>query len=108
MAESQKAVLEKNMTQRKVMALLREAANPACKKERRAKIGWLLQDAASGPIYAIEGKGAGIHAVLAQLYDDTIQHRPEILPTLFPAFAVMCGKRKRNVIVADIDWSLVK
>lgn len=100
------------MEQRKLKELLEEAAKPECTWQRRNEIQCLLGAATPAMrddgVYEIEGRGAGMHTVLEHLYVDTIKNKPEILPSLFPFFAVICGDRDKEMIVAEIDWSLVQ
>jgi len=98
------------MNQKELKALLQEAADPNCSWQRRNEIQCKLGQASpamgADGVYEIEGREAGMHLVLDKLYVDTIQHRPELLPSLFPVFAVICGDRKEGIICADVDWSL--
>jgi hypothetical protein len=99
------------MDQRLLKALLEEAARPDCSWERRNAIHCQLTDASPAfgqdGVFEIEGRGAGMHLLLEKLYVEVGHHRPELLPTLFPVFSLICGDRKDGVLCADIDWSLV-
>lgn len=98
------------MKQKELMALLEEAAKPDCTVRRRIDIQCLLRAATvagkkSGG-YEIRGSAGTIVAILDMLYDDTVKNRPEILPSLFPIFALLCGDREKRMETAQIDWSL--
>lgn len=98
------------MNQKEMKTLLQEAASPDCSWRRRNEIQCKLGKASpamqADGVYKIKGREAGMHLVLDKLYVDTIQNRPELLPLLFPAFAVICGDRQEGIICADVDWSL--
>jgi len=99
------------VNQRELKGLLEEAARRDCSWKRRNEIQCLLgaASAAMGAdgVYEIDNPEAGMHLVLGKLYTDTIQNRRELLPSLFPVFAVICGDREEGFICADVDWSLV-
>ena len=99
------------MNQKELMALLQEAATPGCTWERQNEIQCILGSASPAMrddgVYEIEGREAGMQLVLDHLYVDVIQNRPELLPSLFPVFAVICGDRQEGLICASVDWSLV-
>lgn len=98
------------MNQKELRDLLKEAASSDCSWERRNEIQCKLGKASpamkADGVYKINGQKAGMHLVLEKLYVDTIRNRPELLPSLFPAFAVICGDRQEGIICADVDWSL--
>ena len=99
------------MNQRELKVLLEEAAKPECTPRRRNSIQCLLGEASAAMgkdgVYTINGREAGMHLVLNALYVDTLNNRPELLPSLFPIFAIICGDREEGFICAHIDWSLV-
>ncbi len=99
------------MKQSELKTLLDEAAGPDCSWERRNEIHCLLDDAlrALNPDgnYEIGGREEGMSVFLGQLYLNTLRNRPELLSSLFPAFAVICGDRTEEVFMADVDWSLI-
>ena len=99
------------MNQRELKTLLDEAAKPDCSWQRRNEIQCRFGDDSpamrADSVYETEGRGAGMHIVLDKLYVDTIENRPELLPVLFPVFAIICGDREDGMICADVDWSLV-
>jgi len=55
-----------------------------------------------------EGREDGLVGLLGQIYYSTLQNRPELLPTLFPVFAIICGDREKGSIIADVDWTLTE
>ena len=100
------------MRQEEIRALLEEAANPNCDGRRRTSIQCLLDSAMPGNnpdgSYKITGWTAGQRALLNGLYVQTLTHRPELLPTLFPVFAAICGDREDPYDrTAKVDWSLM-
>ena len=100
------------MRQKEVKALLEEAAKPGCSWQRRTEIQCQLCEATAAMgkngVYKIKGRKAAFHMLLNDLYMDTLNNRPDLLPTLFPFFAVICGDRKEGYIVADhVDWGIV-
>ena len=44
---------------------------------------------------------------LENLFNETIGNRPELLASLFPAFAMLCGDRE-GPEYAEVFWSLVE
>lgn len=99
------------MKQRELKALLEEAASPECSWKRRNQIQIKLNEATAAMgedgLYVIEGLVAGLHLLLNSLYVGTVQNRPELLPALLPAFAIICGDREDGKLIADVDWSIV-
>ncbi len=102
--------LEETMDQRQIKRLLEEAAKPDCQSQRLNEIQCALgaATAAMGKdgVYKIEGREAGIHLVLNDLFVSTLEYEPELLPSLFPVFALLCGDRDSSLL-ADINWTLV-
>lgn len=99
------------MDQRELKALLEEAAKPDCSWQRRNQIQCRLGEATAAMgkngVYKTEGREAGLLLLLEALYVTTVQNRPELLPSLFPTFAIICGDRDAKSLVAEVDWSLV-
>ncbi len=88
------------MNQAWLMALLIEATKADWK--RRNEIHVLLSNLVAD---TEDDRGDGIGLVLDSLWVSTVKHNPALLPTLFPAFAIMCGD-KDGTIVADINWAV--
>ena len=85
------------MNQKELKELLNEAASPDTSWQRRNEIQRKLHHAAViwlGP-------------VVNKLYVDTIQNRPDLLPYLFPFFAIVCGYDNTGSTLPNIDWSLM-
>jgi hypothetical protein len=99
------------MKQQVLKALLEEAANDNCSPQRRNEIQCELDEATAAMgeegVYKITGREAGLSLVLDALYVHTIQNRPELLPSFFPTFAIICGDRDEGMLIADVDWSLI-
>jgi len=92
--------------------LLIEAASPTCSPVRQSQIQILLSEASAamnehGVVVRDDGRLAGMLFLLEDLYVETLKHRPELLPTFFPVFAIVCGDRDEECVVADVDWNLV-
>jgi len=50
----------------------------------------------------------GMRLIASKLIHNMHKYRPDLLPTLFPVFAMMCGDRgDDDLVVADINWSLM-
>lgn len=97
------------MKQQKVKELLEEAAKSDCTWQRRTDIQCLLRAAtAAGKSgkYKSSRSVSGLLVALDTLYVQTIENKPEILPSLFPFFAIVCGDREEEMIYANVDWSL--
>ena len=98
------------MRQDHIKALLEEAAKPDCDWQRRTIIQCELCDACaamgSDGVYEIDNPAAGLHLVINNLYFQTLQSAPDKLPSLFPVFAMICGDRDPQFLIADINWDL--
>jgi hypothetical protein len=95
-----------SMNQLEIKVLLHEASNPECSWRRRNEIQCEFEKAMV-PGEDGEGEEAGLLLLLTSLYASTVQNRPELLPTLFPTFAIICGDRKEDMLIADVDWTIV-
>ena len=94
------------MNQRDLMTLLKEAMKSECSSQRRCEIQCSLCNAIGE--YVNDPKRSVIRTLLELLYTDTLQNRPELLPTLFPFFAIVCGDHEEKYIFADVDWSIME
>ena len=93
------------MNQRKLMQLLKEAAHPACTKERRITIRLRIQKSqATRGTELYETKREGIEDLLDKLFVEVTEFRPELLPNFYPVFALAYGNRKPKTLFAQIDW----
>ena len=98
------------MHQEELMDLLREAGNLGCSEVRRRQIWDVLNAAAPSALagdgtFKLQSPEAGMRAVLDQLWKDTVLVRPEYLPKLFPAFAILCGDRHDSEsLCSTVDW----
>jgi hypothetical protein len=54
-----------------------------------------------------EERKAGMRLVIEKLYDSAIANRRRSLPGLFPVFALACGPKGKNLLTAEIKWSLM-
>lgn len=100
------------MNQKYLMALLQEAANPNCHFHRKNKIQCELSAAICqrGAVDTAfdDGKREGLELVVSMLYNDALDNRPDLLPSLFPVFAILCGDRGPHMICSDVDWLLMR
>lgn len=92
------------MTQQELKGLLVEAAGPSCSKQRRDEIfNEMFQQFFARMDRIRTPKGdewvRGICTALEWLWRDITQNRPDFLPSLFPAFAIL--------LFGEADWSLV-
>lgn len=99
------------MKQQELKALLKEAANPKCSWKRRNEIQCFLNESmvATGDhsVHKTKSREDGINLILDTLYMSTLENRPQLLPTFFPVFAIICGDRKNGRLIAEVDWSIV-
>ena len=99
------------MRQIEIMELLGEAAGRRCTSARRTQIACKMAESLRSPEEGMdsedEGKLEAFNLVFTTLWERTAQNRPALLPTLFPAFALLCGDKDDDVMLATIDWSLV-
>lgn len=99
------------MDQKRIKELLTEASRPECSVQRQNQIQCEMGQATSAlkpdGVYSIHGPEAGIHLILDALYSGTAEHKRELLPSLFPVFALLCGDREKGVLISDIDWSSI-
>lgn len=94
------------MKQARIKALLIEASQPACPEGRRVAIQGLLgRELPKDP--DDDARMEGLSLVFSQLYDSARRHRPDLLLSLFPVFAILCGDRDEGSVVCDVEWSLV-
>lgn len=99
------------MNQKILMALLQEASDPNCHFHRKNQIQCELKNGmdkkGSSETTFDEGKREGLELVMGKLYNDVLDNRPDLLPSLFPVFAILCGDREPHTICSDADWSLM-
>jgi len=120
------------MEQKKIMELLKEAADENCVKERRDEIREEFTKAAREVSYPIgtpseeliDSLSVNRHQILPviqeayemvvwDMFQETVLwHDPSYLPKLFPVFAAICGDRPKlgvggdvpDAMFAVIDW----
>ena len=99
------------MDQREIKSLLQEASDRDCSWPRRIEIQGKLSGASAAMgvngIFKTDEPESGMLIVLENLYTNTILNYPELLPSLFPVFAIICGDREEGSICANVNWSLV-
>ena len=110
--EKQFAQIE-GMLQSEILALLKEASTiDRSDFQQVARIQVQLGAAILNPTSRdefSEGKREGLEMLLDSLYVNALQNAPEMLPLLFPVFALLCGLRSSKSWLADsIDWELFK
>ncbi len=98
------------MRQKEIKALLEEASQPDCPWQRRNQIQCRLVEALAmyRPVRGRAGieRAEQLKLLLEKLYVDTLKNYPRYLPKLFPVFAMICGDRDDDMIVADVAWYL--
>ncbi len=98
------------MNQRHVLTLLKQAAESGCVPELRENILEQLQDSLFGKAEFVIGWSgtSALDEAMEKLFTEVSEHRPSLLPVLFPLFAILCGDREGEAeFFADIDWSLI-
>ena len=100
------------MKQIELKKLLIEATEPGCSEERRDEILQMLKECTNymGADWCmISGhRAAPLQLFIKELFTGTLKNRPELLPSLFPAFAVLCGDReKKTEHTIPVEWELV-
>ncbi len=92
------------MRQEQIIELLDEAGRPGCTDRRQKHILYLLLNNARRN----DSSGGTAHEV-ANLFNQTIKYRPDLLKSLFPVFAAWCGDPVGSAkIVSAIEWSLLQ
>lgn len=98
------------MNQQRIKELLIEASSPDCPPERLNAIASALTDAI--PLDAgLEIEDAHrdtMETYIGALFFNTVKGRRELLPSLLPAFALICGDSDPNSWLATVDFSLTK
>ena len=97
------------MKQEMIMGLLKEAADPNCSTERQNGICCELEDNVYGDEeWNDDLRGGGMKLIVNVVFMFTVKNRPEILPSLFPVFAILCGDREDLIHCSEVDWSLLE
>jgi len=104
-------IKENQMKQQKLKNLLEEAAGSQCSQDRRAKIQSIILGYVSKRKYPYKitnpAESRLLKLLINELYLDTSMNRPDLLPTLFPAFVMLCSYSESESIVENVDWSIV-
>jgi len=94
--------------QEEIKTLLLEASEQQCTLFRLIEIQKEFLDACFPEGSTDEGPECGIRLLVGQLFVEITDKRREILPTLFPFFAIACGDRNGiNLTAEKINWGLV-
>ncbi|MFH1656738.1 MAG: hypothetical protein ABH956_03125 [Candidatus Nealsonbacteria bacterium] len=88
------------MKQERIIELLNEAADPTCSDKRLIEIQHELR-ANVNTNHRILG------LILINSFHDCIIQSRDLLPSLFPVCAILCGDRDPDRIFANINWSLI-
>ena len=94
---------QKPLSQQDIMNLLIEGAGDVT-PQRWARIHVTLTHAM--PEFELDKTSHGLHIVVDKLLTDTKINRPDLLPSLFPVIAALCGETD-GTWLADIDWSVM-
>lgn len=95
------------MNQKDLMTLLVEATT--AEPKRANEIHARFENAVIGNDMIMHGRDdreAGIRLVLDELYSQTMNENPALLPALFPVFAIICGLDKLGYPTAEVDWDV--
>ncbi len=89
------------MIQLDIKRHLDEAAIAGCSPARRDEIRDLLMQSC---------RDDSLKAATGTLFVQTVNNHPELLPMLFPAFAVLCGERETitQKVNNNINWGLTE
>jgi hypothetical protein len=95
------------MKQKEIMDLLVEASNPDTTPQRTNAIQCVFCNAIKAKSMAVDDEDEARldeqEGLLDKLFTETLEHRPRLLPSLYPFFAVVCGDTEY-----EIDWTLVQ
>ena len=95
------------MNQLVLKLLLEKASDSECSSELRNAIHCTLERSVD-PKGVLEAEERRVlKTLLGKFFVETCRARPDLLPSLFPVFAMICGERARNKIFADINWSSI-
>ena len=99
------------MDQKALLFLLKEASEPECPAERIIDIaislkGQIKRDD-SDDSDSINTRYEGMCLVFEALFNKTLDNNPGYLPKLFPVFALLCGDKEDDMLVAKIDWTVL-
>ncbi|KKR08245.1 MAG: hypothetical protein UT32_C0002G0008 [Parcubacteria group bacterium GW2011_GWC2_39_14] len=101
------------LSQRSVLALIKEAADPKCTAIRLVLIDRELQAATA---YATKGckpntPEYGLLELVKTLFVETLKNRPDLLLGLFPVFSMICTDSNRGtdelLTTTGVDWYAV-
>ncbi|MFA6526565.1 MAG: hypothetical protein WCT26_04105 [Candidatus Buchananbacteria bacterium] len=97
------------MKHERIMELLKEAVSATT--ARRNSICCELSEATAAldadGVYEIDTPEAGLHLVVNDLFFELEKNHPDLFPTFFPVFSMLCGNREKGGIICDIRWDLV-
>ena len=96
------------MDQRLITQLLKEASCRDCLPARRQEIADIFLAATpEGDNELAPGNdiAAGIRTVLMRIWTKATEEKPEVLPLLFPVFALICGD-KTGPHFSRINWEI--
>lgn len=99
------------MDQKRIKELLDEAESAICTPSRANQIQSELEGSTfgreSGTMTTLTSPGTETAFIVASLFSQTFEKYPDFLPFLFPAFAIMCGDRKKGMNFAEVNWDIL-
>lgn len=100
------------MKQVRILELLTEASRKDCDVHRLNAIQVLLENETlsrhEGGRAPRQSTEAEAELLLGALFNGAVDNAPELLPSLLPFFAMICGDRKEGQSWTDVDWKLAK
>ena len=101
-------ITEDDMRQQLLKQYLQKAAEPDCTLGMREEILRRLREAAmqNRDVEEVLDREEWSTEYVKELFDALVSNSPELLPGLFPAFALLCGDRDGSPF-AQIEWSAI-
>lgn len=90
-----------------VYKLLLEASFEDTSVHRLNKIQVELCDAIRNNNSCTDKRIHGIMLVLDTVFCETIENNRELLPSLLPMFAIICGDRLENTVIGHAEWDVI-
>jgi hypothetical protein len=94
---------------REIKKLLVEASLPTCEPVRLHKIALSLAEAIQPDVEKADPEDFHhdtLRSFVGALFFETARNRRDLLPTLYPAFAMICGESVPNHWMCSVDWTI--
>ncbi len=98
------------MKQSEIMLLLKEASNPECPNKRAIEIQAILGDEITSRECRTDRERVTMDvfdAIFNELFCNTKRHKPDLLPSQFPIFAILCGDVPKGSFFSEVDWGIM-